>query len=110
MARLNLASGEFILLEVPVEQIQATLERIRPAEILHPESWTPDFGTKRRAPASQTGISNSIQPAACSASSSRRLARRLRCRRTETRHRPRPAPCCSTRRPRSRASCRICVA
>ena len=44
LARLNLASGEFILTEIPVEQIQATLERIRPAEILHPESWTPDFG------------------------------------------------------------------
>jgi DNA mismatch repair protein MutS len=44
LARLNLASGEFILTEIPVDQIQATLERIRPAEILHPESWTPDFG------------------------------------------------------------------
>ncbi len=44
LARLNLASGEFILTEIPVEQIQATLERIRPAEILHPESWVPDFG------------------------------------------------------------------
>jgi len=44
MARLNLASGEFILLEVAAEQIPATLERIRPAEILHPESWTPSFG------------------------------------------------------------------
>ena len=44
LARLNLASGEFILTEIPVEQIQATLERIRPAEILHPESWSPDFG------------------------------------------------------------------
>jgi len=43
MARLNLASGEFILLEVAAEQISATLERIRPAEILHPESWTPNF-------------------------------------------------------------------
>ena len=41
IARLNLASGEFILIEVPVEQIPATLERIRPAEILYPESWTP---------------------------------------------------------------------
>ena len=45
MARLNLANGEFILLEVPVEQIPATLERIRPAEILHPESWTPGAAT-----------------------------------------------------------------
>ncbi|PKO87557.1 MAG: DNA mismatch repair protein MutS [Betaproteobacteria bacterium HGW-Betaproteobacteria-12] len=44
IARLNLASGEFILLEVPAEQIPATLERIRPAEILYPESWTPNFG------------------------------------------------------------------
>ncbi len=44
LARLNLASGEFILTEVPVEQIPATLERIRPAEILYPESWSSDFG------------------------------------------------------------------
>jgi DNA mismatch repair protein MutS len=29
---------------VPVDQIPATLERIRPAEILYPESWTPNFG------------------------------------------------------------------
>ncbi len=43
IARLNLASGEFILLETPVDQIAATLERIRPAEILHPEGWLPDF-------------------------------------------------------------------
>ena len=43
MARLNLASGEFILTEVPAEQLAATLERIRPAEILYPESWEPDF-------------------------------------------------------------------
>jgi DNA mismatch repair protein MutS len=44
IARLNLASGEFVLLEVPAEQIPATLERIRPAEILYPESWIPNFG------------------------------------------------------------------
>ena len=43
LARLNLASGEFILIEVAVEQLPATLERIRPAEILYPESWTPNF-------------------------------------------------------------------
>ena len=43
LARLNLASGEFILTEVPAEQLAATLERIRPAEILYPESWQPDF-------------------------------------------------------------------
>ncbi len=43
LARLNLASGEFILLEVPADQVPATLERIRPAEILYPESWTPNF-------------------------------------------------------------------
>ncbi len=43
IARLNLASGEFILIEVAAEQIPATLERIRPAEILYPESWTPNF-------------------------------------------------------------------
>jgi DNA mismatch repair protein MutS len=38
LARLNLASGEFILTEVPVDEMAATLERIRPAEILYPES------------------------------------------------------------------------
>jgi DNA mismatch repair protein MutS len=43
LARLNLASGEFILTEIHVEQLAATLERIRPAEILYPESWEPDF-------------------------------------------------------------------
>ncbi len=43
IARLNLASGEFILIEVPVDQIPATLERVRPAEILYPESWAPSF-------------------------------------------------------------------
>ncbi|MBK8890680.1 MAG: DNA mismatch repair protein MutS [Dechloromonas sp.] len=43
IARLNLASGEFILTETPNDQIAAALERIRPAEILHPESWSPDF-------------------------------------------------------------------
>ncbi|MGA9395199.1 MAG: DNA mismatch repair protein MutS, partial [Azonexus sp.] len=43
LARLNLASGEFILTEVPVDQLAATLERIRPAEILYPESWQPEF-------------------------------------------------------------------
>ena len=43
IARLNLSSGEFVLLEVPSEEIPATLERIRPAEILYPESWTPNF-------------------------------------------------------------------
>ena len=42
LARLNLASGEFILTETPNDQIAAVLERIRPAEILHPESWSPD--------------------------------------------------------------------
>ena len=43
LARLNLASGEFILTETPHDEIAAVLERIRPAEILHPESWSPDF-------------------------------------------------------------------
>ncbi|MDP3538614.1 MAG: DNA mismatch repair protein MutS [Azonexus sp.] len=43
LARLNLASGEFILTEVPSEQLAATLERIRPAETLYPESWEPAF-------------------------------------------------------------------
>ncbi|WP_303784192.1 DNA mismatch repair protein MutS [Azovibrio restrictus] len=37
LARLNLASGEFILTEIPAAQLGATLERIRPAEILLPD-------------------------------------------------------------------------
>jgi DNA mismatch repair protein MutS len=46
IARLNLASGEFILTETAVEQIASVLERIRPAEILYPESWQPDFASE----------------------------------------------------------------
>ncbi|MDR2637051.1 MAG: DNA mismatch repair protein MutS [Zoogloeaceae bacterium] len=38
LARLNLASGEFILTEIPAADLPATLERIQPAEILLPES------------------------------------------------------------------------
>ncbi|MCX8145694.1 MAG: DNA mismatch repair protein MutS, partial [Azovibrio sp.] len=37
LARLNLANGDFILTEIPAAQLDATLERIRPAEILLPE-------------------------------------------------------------------------
>jgi DNA mismatch repair protein MutS len=37
LARLNLASGEFVLTEIPAAQLSATLERVRPAEILLPE-------------------------------------------------------------------------
>jgi DNA mismatch repair protein MutS len=37
LARLNLASGEFVLTGIPAAQLSATLERIRPAEILLPE-------------------------------------------------------------------------
>ena len=43
LARLNLASGEFILLEVPADQIPTTLERIRPAEILYPRKLDAEF-------------------------------------------------------------------
>jgi len=39
LARLNLASGEFLLTEVPATLLTATLERIRPAEILLPDSF-----------------------------------------------------------------------
>ena len=38
LARLNLASGEFLLTEVPADHLAASLERIRPAELLLPES------------------------------------------------------------------------
>ncbi|MQY50929.1 DNA mismatch repair protein MutS [Rhodocyclus tenuis] len=40
LAWLNLASGEFRVSEVAVEQLPATLERIRPAEIILPDSLT----------------------------------------------------------------------
>ncbi|MGE5470499.1 MAG: DNA mismatch repair protein MutS [Bacteroidota bacterium] len=53
LARLNLASGEFILTETGNEQLAATLERIRPAEILYPESWVQDIpleGARTRQP------------------------------------------------------------
>ncbi|MBS1197087.1 MAG: mismatch repair protein MutS [Proteobacteria bacterium] len=43
LARLNLASGEFILTEVPLAQLSATLERIRPAEVLFPDSFTAEL-------------------------------------------------------------------
>ena len=43
LARLNLASGRFLLTEIPADRLAATLERIRPAEILSPESWTADL-------------------------------------------------------------------
>jgi DNA mismatch repair protein MutS len=38
LAWLNLASGNFVLTEIALPQLPATLERIRPAEILLPES------------------------------------------------------------------------
>ena len=37
LARLNLASGAFLLTEIPADHVGASLERIRPAEILLPE-------------------------------------------------------------------------
>ena len=40
LARLNVASGAFILTEVGTDQLPTTLERIQPAEVLFPESWT----------------------------------------------------------------------
>jgi DNA mismatch repair protein MutS len=42
LARLNLASGEFVLTEIVPADLPATLERIRPAEILLPDTFTPD--------------------------------------------------------------------
>lgn len=46
LARLNLASGEFILTEIAPEQWPATLERIRPAEIVLPESFALEIATE----------------------------------------------------------------
>ena len=43
LARLNLASGDFVLTEVANEQLATTLERIRPAEVLFPEAWQGDL-------------------------------------------------------------------
>jgi DNA mismatch repair protein MutS len=52
MAWLNLASGEFRLCEVPLEKLPATLERIRPAEIIAAESlalpFAPDTALTRQ--------------------------------------------------------------
>lgn len=53
LARLNLASGEFILTEIASEQLPATLERIRPAEVLFPENWSaalPSDAARTRQP------------------------------------------------------------
>ena len=43
LAWLNLASGEFRVCEVPAEKLAATLERIRPAEIVLPDSLELSF-------------------------------------------------------------------
>jgi DNA mismatch repair protein MutS len=43
LAWINLASGEFRICEVAPPKLAATLERIRPAEILVPESLAADF-------------------------------------------------------------------
>lgn len=52
LAWLNLASGEFRLCEVPLEKLPATLERIRPAEIVAAESlvlpFAPDTALTRQ--------------------------------------------------------------
>ncbi len=42
LAWLNLASGEFRVSEVATEKLAATLERIRPAEVLLPDSLVPE--------------------------------------------------------------------
>ena len=52
LAWLNLASGEFRVCEVAAEMLSATLERIRPAEIIVPESlelsFTPEAALSHR--------------------------------------------------------------
>ena len=40
VAWLNLASGRFTLMEIAPEQLGATLERLGPSEILHPDDFT----------------------------------------------------------------------
>ncbi len=39
LATLNLSSGHMTLAEVPLPELDAELERVRPAEILVPETW-----------------------------------------------------------------------
>ena len=50
LAWLNLASGEFRLCEVPLEKLPATLERIRPAEIVTAESLVLPFAPVLNTP------------------------------------------------------------
>ncbi|MES2772361.1 MAG: DNA mismatch repair protein MutS [Pseudomonadota bacterium] len=60
LAWLNLASGEFRLCEVPNAQVAATLERIRPAEIIVPDSAQP---SENHAPPALKSFTSSRQPA-----------------------------------------------
>ena len=51
LARLNLTSGAFILTEIPADQLTAVLERIRPAEVLAPDSMVLEIpGNAARTP------------------------------------------------------------
>jgi DNA mismatch repair protein MutS len=54
LAWLNLASGEFVLTEILPSELPATLERIRPAEILLPESLEITLGENLTWPFAQT--------------------------------------------------------
>ncbi len=49
LATLNLSSGQMILTETPIHELDAELERIGAAEILVPESFTPSL-TQARLP------------------------------------------------------------
>jgi len=103
LAWINLASGEFRVCEVAPPKLAATLERIRPAEIVVAETLAADFAadvalTRRAdahfaascAPISAPRRSPASAPTACG----RRLLP--------------PARCCATRRRRRRARCRTC--
>jgi len=44
LAWLNLAGGEFRVSEIPPAHLTATLERLKPSEVLHPEPFPPPAG------------------------------------------------------------------
>ena len=43
LAWLNLVSGRFSVAEIPAERLAATLERLKPSEVLYPENFTHPF-------------------------------------------------------------------
>ena len=62
LAWLNLASGELRATEVANTKLPATLERIRPAEIVLPDSLALPFTPSAAQTAGRTGISTAKPP------------------------------------------------